>query len=94
MGYFAIFNGMGRGFESHSRHLKDFVIDRNFQKERKDCGARFKGSHCKNLTFRPAFVAQGIEHRPSNPGVAGSNPARGTSNCRKFDEEILENMRL
>lgn len=35
MGYFAIFNGMGRGFESHSRHLKDFVIDKIFKRNEK-----------------------------------------------------------
>lgn len=48
-----------------------------FKKERKDCGAYFKGSHCKNLPFRLAFVAQWIEHRVSTPGCREFDPLRG-----------------
>ena len=39
--------------------------------------------------FHPAHVAQGIEHWPPEPGVAGSNPAVGTSSPSRDSSEVV-----
>ena len=39
--------------------------------------------------MKNAPVAQGIEHRPSKPGVAGSNPAGRAKDRKELNDDTL-----